>query len=160
MMRNLGRIILIILICQACVLDPPKINCAKGHSELKEEIQAIFNSEQIQFNTIVLKEEIYFPTVVAFEIDLINPTTKTLDFKTLDSIKYIRFVNYEEIDELLKTEAEQLVTIVRNSCDLNDFTSIMINFTRKIDKYELEYSFNTHLELKNYITGHKKNIEY
>lgn len=159
-MKNFGGIILIILMCQACIPDPPKINCAKSHSELKKEIQTIFNSEQIHFNSIVLKEEIYFPTVVAFDISLINPTTKTLDFKTLDSIKYIRFNNYEEIHESLKTEAEQLIKIVKSSCDLNDFTSIMINFTRKIEKYELEYSFNCHVELKNYITNHKKNIKY
>lgn len=144
----------------SCVPSPPKIECLNGTDQLGTELGQIYDAEETIINSIVLKEEVYFPTAIVLEINFINPTTETLDFKQLDSVKYERFENYEEIDQSLKKEAERIVHIVNDKCDVTKFTSIIVIFTRRVKSANLEYSFGSHLELKYYIENHRTNINY
>ena len=133
-------ILLLISLFISCNVKSPRLNCSVTIKNLELQIQEIFDANFVQIRTVVLKEEIYFPKLEVIEVQIYNPTCQTLDFKTLNSKRYFRFENYEELEKNLKFEAKPIFDEILKSCNLIHFDQVCINFTKVMDNRNLDYS--------------------
>jgi hypothetical protein len=122
----------------------PKLNCDFDLKSLTVDIDSKFKPDTIIIQTVVIQEEVYFPKLICPRIIIDNPTTRTIDFKTLNESQ-TRFDNYKEIESKLKDEGQFIADRISNSCNIGDYNDLIIEFVKiQKDKNGFDHRFIIH----------------
>lgn len=126
----------------------PNLNCDFDLKSLTTEIKSKFNPDTVTIRTVVIQEEIYFPKIICPRITIVNPTTETIDFKTIDE-NQTRFNNYEEIENKLKAEGQFIADRISKSCNIADYNDLIIDFVKyQKDRNGFDHRFIIHYNEK------------
>jgi hypothetical protein len=139
---TIGALIFIL----GCIPEPPRLKCTSELQKFENIIKEEFKADSVRIKSIVLKEEIYFPTLISPLVSIYNPETETLNFKSLSENEYSRFENFQEIEESLKVEAEPIARMISESCEMGKFNDLLIEFAKTNNREKYQYRFISHFE--------------
>ena len=142
---NLLTTILFVIMTFGCK-NYQRLNCSVDIENIKQKIISETDADSIRIYTVKVKEEIYFPTIKAPVIEIINPTMEILDFKLLPTENFERFDNFTEISDRLKIEGKKYALLLLNYCKMNVYNDLIIEFNKYDDNEKPCYRFICHYD--------------